>query len=251
MSSEESTAQVHPEKLTHAFIAEAEKCGTSVTIGTVEGIISNTEGRVTGVRVDGREVSADVVVIAMGPWTRAAAAWFDGIPKIQAQKAHSIIMQPSSKVTPDCLFLAHTNKQESHADPEVYPRPDGSVYICGEAESVEVPEDPATIRPRASATASLQEVGAAISSSLASGKLMKEQACFLPLSPDGTPAIGPVPGTAQTLYVASGHSCWGILNAPATGEAIAAMIAGEAPESDMSDFDPSRFLTSRRHRMRS
>jgi hypothetical protein len=45
---------------------------------------------------------------------------------------------------------------ESHADPEVYPRPDGSVYICGEAESVEVPEDPATIRPRASATASLQ-----------------------------------------------------------------------------------------------
>lgn len=50
----------------------------------------------------------------------------------------------------------------------------------------------------------LQEVGAAISTSLANSLLLKEQACFLPLSPDGTPAIGPVPGTARSLYVASG-----------------------------------------------
>jgi len=48
----------------------------------------------------------------------------------------------------------------------------------------------------------------------------------------------------------AGHSCWGILNAPATGEAVAAMIAGEAPAINMANFDPSRFLTSRWHRMR-
>lgn len=51
-----------------------------------------------------------------------------------------------------------------------------------------------------------QEVGAAISSSLQGGEVLKEQACFLPLSPDGTPVIGPVPGSAGTLYVASGES---------------------------------------------
>ncbi len=50
-----------------------------------------------------------------------------------------------------------------------------------------------------------QEVGAAISSSLQAGVVLKEQACFLPLSPDGTPVIGPIPGTARTLYVASGE----------------------------------------------
>ena len=64
-----------------------------------------------GVRVDGREVAAKCVVVAMGPWTKSAAAWFEGIPKIQAQKAHSIVMQPSGEVSADCLFLAHTNKQ--------------------------------------------------------------------------------------------------------------------------------------------
>lgn len=51
----------------------------------------------------------------------------------------------------------------------------------------------------------MQEVGAAISSSLEAGIVQREQACFLPLSPDGTPVIGPVPGTARTLYVASGE----------------------------------------------
>lgn len=61
--------------------------------------------------MNGEEVSADVVVIAMGPWTKWAAAWFEGVPKIMGQKAHSIVVDPPSAVTPDCLFLAHTNKQ--------------------------------------------------------------------------------------------------------------------------------------------
>ena len=69
------------------------------------------ETLITGVKVDGNDIKADVVVIAMGPWTKLAASWFDGIPRIGAQKAHSIVVEPQSEVTPDCLFLAHTNKQ--------------------------------------------------------------------------------------------------------------------------------------------
>lgn len=64
-----------------------------------------------GVKVDGKDIEADVVVVAMGPWTKLAASWFEGIPRIGAQKAHSIVVEPQSEVTPDCLFLAHTNKQ--------------------------------------------------------------------------------------------------------------------------------------------
>ncbi len=45
---------------------------------------------------------------------------------------------------------------ESHADPEVYPRPDWTVYICGEAETVDVPEDPADIEPCKTAVKALQ-----------------------------------------------------------------------------------------------
>ncbi|VDP66659.1 unnamed protein product [Echinostoma caproni] len=55
-------------------------------------------------------------------------------------------------------------------------------------------------------------------------ELVTEHACYLPLSPDGVPVIGPVAGV-QGIWIATGHSCWGILTGPITGRLIAAMIA--------------------------
>ena len=41
--------------------------------------------------------------------------------------------------------------------------------------------------------------------------------------------------------MATGHSVWGILNAPATGEALAELIAdGVARGTDLTPFDPRR-----------
>ncbi len=42
-------------------------------------------------------------------------------------------------------------------------------------------------------------------------------------------------------YVATGHSVWGMLNAPATGEALAELIVeGAARTVDLAPFDPAR-----------
>jgi glycine/D-amino acid oxidase-like deaminating enzyme len=41
-------------------------------------------------------------------------------------------------------------------------------------------------------------------------------------------------------YVATGHSVWGILNAPASGEAMAQLILDGASHLDLSAFDPGR-----------
>ena len=48
MADEQTTAQVHPEKLTKALLEASKEAGTEVTIGTVQGITSDKEGRVTG-----------------------------------------------------------------------------------------------------------------------------------------------------------------------------------------------------------
>lgn len=56
-----------------------------------------------GVEVDGEVLPADVVVIAMGPWSKKAAEWLP-LPPVSGQKAHSVIVQPSSPVTSHCLF---------------------------------------------------------------------------------------------------------------------------------------------------
>lgn len=49
------------------------------------------------------------------------------------------------------------------------------------------------------------------------------QACYLPTTPDGLPLIGEVPGLSG-VFLATGHSCWGILNGPATGLMVSEMI---------------------------
>jgi glycine/D-amino acid oxidase-like deaminating enzyme len=54
------------------------------------------------------------------------------------------------------------------------------------------------------------------------------------------PLIGAVPGI-EGAYVATGHSVWGMLNAPATGEAMSELILdGEARRVDLSPFAPGR-----------
>ena len=65
-------------------------------------------------------------------------------------------------------------------------------------------------------------------------------ACFRPLAQDGLPLIGAVVG-ARGAYVATGHSVWGILNAPATAEAMTELILdGAAKTIDLAPFDPAR-----------
>jgi glycine/D-amino acid oxidase-like deaminating enzyme len=48
--------------------------------------------------------------------------------------------------------------------------------------------------------------------------------------------IGAVPGV-EGAYVATGHSVWGMLNAPATGELI---LDGAARHVDLAPFAPGR-----------
>ena len=59
-------------------------------------------------------------------------------------------------------------------------------------------------------------------------------------SEDGLPLIGAVPGV-DGAYVATAHSVWGMLNAPATGEAVAELIAdGTSSHVDLAPFSPAR-----------
>ena len=75
---------------------------------------------------------------------------------------------------------------------------------------------------------------------LGGAEVLAEQACYRPVAEDGLPLIGAVPGAAGA-YVATGHSVWGMLNGPATGEAVAELIAdGAAKTVDLAPFDPAR-----------
>ncbi|NNJ28057.1 NAD(P)/FAD-dependent oxidoreductase [Alienimonas chondri] len=71
-----------------------------------------------------------------------------------------------------------------------------------------------------------------------------------PMTPDGVPLIGPVPGgrgvggrngRANNLYVAAGHNMLGLSMAPGTGRLIAELVTGAAPHLDPAPYAPGRF----------
>ena len=62
-----------------------------------------------------------------------------------------------------------------------------------------------------------------------------------PTLPDSLPMIGPAPRHAG-LWCAFGNQHIGFTTGPATGDAIAAMIAGEKPSFDATAFAPGRYI---------
>ena len=68
-----------------------------------------------------------------------------------------------------------------------------------------------------------------------------------PVTPDGHPLVGPVPGMAG-LWVAAGHGPIGVLAAPATARMLAEHLVGGRPDAAAAPFDPARFTTAARPR---
>ena len=62
-----------------------------------------------------------------------------------------------------------------------------------------------------------------------------------PTLPDSLPMIGPAPRHSG-LWLSFGHQHIGFTTGPATGAAIAAMIAGAPPPFDAAPFSPGRYL---------
>jgi len=243
LGSERSTAQVHPKLFTDALLAAAIDRGAGLHVGAVTGISLSPDGRaVRGVLVDDRLVEGDAVVIAMGPWSVLACRWLP-LPAVHGLKGHSIVVRPETPVSPHALFVDLEEADGESHSPEVFPRPDGTVYVCGLSGETALPVDPDGVAPDPTAGEKLQALARRFSPTLGTGAVLATQACYRPIAADALPLMGQV-GGIEGAYVATGHNCWGILNAPASGEAMAELIAdGAARSTDLTPFDPARLPT--------
>jgi glycine/D-amino acid oxidase-like deaminating enzyme len=238
LGSTETTAQVHPAKFTAAMMQAAQSQGAGLQLGGVTGVVRRGP-RVTGVEVDGKRIEGDAVVIAMGPWSILATAWLP-LPAVFGLKGHSLVFDTGTRVPPEALFLEVREATGAAQTPELFPRSDGTTYVCAISSESPLPVDPAEVSPDPGAIERLERMCSAMAPVLASAKILTRQACYRPVTRDGLPLIGRIPGVAGA-YVATGHSVWGILNAPATGEAVADLIIdGAAHSIDLSPFDPGR-----------
>jgi glycine/D-amino acid oxidase-like deaminating enzyme len=240
LSTPDTTAIVHPHKFTSAVMSAAQKNGAQLRGGRVTGIHRSDNGpAVRGVEVDGRVIEADAVVIAMGPWSLLAAEWMT-LPAVFGQRSPSIVYDTGRDVPPEALFLDYHEEDGSVIPVEVFPRADGSTHVTAFSDIVPLPLAPGTITPDADAIDRIAAICERLSPVFRPDRIIARQACFRPVTEDGLPLIGKV-RQLDGAYVATGHNVWGILNAPATGEALAELIAdGVARTTDLTPFDPAR-----------
>ena len=238
-----STAQVHPKLFTQVLLDEAARRGAELVIGRVDGI-HHDGGKVNSITVDRQRMNADAVVVAMGPWSALATAWLP-VPSVMGEKGASIVLEPSRPIGAHALFGEFVDAQGEHHSPEVFPRPDGQVYLCGAPERASLPENPSSIEPGQPAIDKLVTIANALSSGLKAATLVQAQACYRPIVHDALPVMGRVDGI-DGAYIATAHNCWGILNAPTSGEAMAELITnGHTEHVDLGPFAPGRLLQRR------
>ena len=61
-----------------------------------------------------------------------------------------------------------------------------------------------------------------------------------PVSPDGVPYLGQVPGLTN-LLAATGHAMMGLSLGPVSGRLVADLLVGDAPFRPISAMSPARF----------
>ena len=262
------TAQVVPRELCEKLF---ERSGATLVVGAARGLETADAGgdaRVTGVSVeDGAgattTVPCDVLVCAMGVWSVLLEDWLGAatglkVP-LEGVYSSSVVFagDDAVKAEPVALFCAE-DSNSCHL--EVYPRVDGSVYMCGIGGSDYVRGDRlregGDLQDATKMKANPDRVAAAVASfsglaPFARGKDPElTQACMRPCAPDALPLLGVVPGTANVV-LAAGHNCWGILWAPITGKLVAELIADGAVSSAPIDaFAPGRFMAKKAKRGR-
>ena len=148
-----------------------------------------------------------------------------------------------------CVFFTERTYHYRIRVVEVYPRPDGTIYICGiggsdyistqELKNGAFLEDCQAKPQRAEAAKSSFEQMSSLHRT--EGELDRTQACMRPCPPDAKPYMGSIAGY-EGAFINAGHNCWGIAWAPACGKAIAELVLdGESKCVNLSPFDPTRF----------
>jgi D-amino-acid dehydrogenase len=226
---------VRPDTLVRGLIAYLQERGIEVRRGALVSGIETAGGNVTGVVAGGQRIPAATVVVAAGAWTPRLLKPLRVPVPIEAGKGYSIDFAPAPDLPEPVRRPLYLHESRVTITPlEGMIRLAGTMELSGLNRYVRQERVAAIARAAAWAIRGwpAQTPGSAPGVRIWNGPR--------PMTPDGLPVIGRLPGY-RNLVVASGHGMLGVTLAPATGEAIADLITtGDAPEV-ITPFDPGRF----------
>jgi glycine/D-amino acid oxidase-like deaminating enzyme len=143
------------------------------SIGRVTGLARRDDPTwIAGVELEAGEiVEADAVIIAMGPWSILAALWLP-LPAVFGLKGHSLVFDTGTQIPAQAAFLEYREPGGAVLTPELFPRTDGTTYVCGISGEEVLPVDPARVTPDGGAIYRLEAMCRAISPVLGSAKIL-------------------------------------------------------------------------------
>jgi len=210
------TAQVTPIELTTRMLEEVERSGGEVIIGTCSNIIYDNDV-VRSLDVNGNKIQVDKLIVALGPWSgNFCESNFNFMIPCEGIKSTSIVFRDINLIKED-PFACFCEEDDNSCHLEIYPRNDGSVYICGIGGSDYV---------KGSRLSADGEYGSAdkvladphrVNAALKSLRSMSSsfdvepsitQSCMRPVTTDGLPVMGTL-STSSNIIISSFHNCWG------------------------------------------
>ena len=192
----------------------------------VTGLLSDGD-RCLGVTFENGQMEAGLVVLAMGPWSQQASRWSGFNIPIRPLKGQIIRLQLS-----DDPMRASLNYAGSYAASKA----DGLIW-AGTTEEEAGFDEELTIAARDKVMGDLLKMAP----SLSEAELVQQTACLRPLSEDGIPIVGVVPGW-QNLFLATGGGRKGILWSTGMCEGLADLILkGSSTVPGLDALAPNRF----------
>ena len=210
---------------TLAMAQAAEKLGAEILHGKVTSLAKSGDG--VTVSVGGNTLHADVAVLATGPWCQEAEAWTGTTIPVVPFKGQILRLQLQGKELHTTLGWG-----KSYAAS----KPDGLIWAGTTEEHVGFDDQP-TPQGRDAVMNDLLRMA----SFLSEAQLVQHTACLRPLTPDGLPIVGRVPGW-DNLYLCTGAGRKGILWSTGMARATTDLILRNHSEvPGLEHLHPERF----------
>ncbi len=211
-------------RLTQALAAAARQLGVTVLDETPVGGLLHEGDRVTGVRLQDRDLRADMTVLATGAWTRLLGDSIGVLLPTKPVKGQ-LIAFANAPLRPNRVISGHGGY--------VRTRPDGTTMVAATEEDAGFDR-----RVTGDGIAWLLNLTRTLCPVLLQGEVVETWTGLRPGSETNDPLIGPVPGY-EGLWVSAGHFRTGAKEAPATAMLVAeALATGEIPDV-LRVFDPA------------
>ena len=214
-------------KFTNALAAKAVELGVRFQYGTTIKGLDIQDGQVRGVVTEGGRLGADAVVVALGSYSPLLLKPFDIRLPVYPVKGYSLTIPitdasraPESTVMDETYKIAITRLGDRI-------RVGGMAEISGYTNDLGLPRR--------------QTLEHSVTDLFPGGDVAKASfwSGLRPMTPDGTPVIGPT--KIKGLFLNTGHGTLGWTMSSGSARVISDLVSGRKPDIDATDLAVSRY----------